>query len=285
MFHKNQYIVGFVRAHARHSLKAQRAAMTNAGVEKVYEEDIELLIRQRRDGHGDVVAITDAHLLADPKAKRKKGGLRAEFYRVLDALHLKGVTVWELSTNYRSSDTRERELMNRKAVETMARTRIYDKIGRPPKVWSVEQRAIIKKHWFSTAHMTNAAAISAIRKAGVQCSASQAAKLFGKSNRMPGNPKLRKWQEERKRRVRDAVVYFVQRGHGPIKIGMAIDVRNRLLTLQNGTPEPLRLLGTVPGGQKMELEMHRRFAAYRIGGEWFRCKGELAEFVKTLKKT
>lgn len=285
MFHKSQYIVGFVRTHARHSLKAQRTALTAVGVEKIYEEDIELLIKQRREGRGDVVAITDAHLLADPKTKRKKGGLRAEFYRITDALHLKGVTIWELSTNYVSSDTRQRELMNRKAVDTMSRARIYDKIGRPPKVWSPEQRAIIEKHWFSTAHLTNAAAISAIRKAGVQCSASQAAKLMGKSNRLPGNPQLRRHREAREVQRRDALVYFIQRGKGPIKIGRAADVPRRMMDIQNGNAERLRLLGTVPGGQKMETEMHRRFAAYRIGGEWFQCKGELAAFVKTLKKT
>ena len=30
--------------------------------------------------------------------------------------------------------------------------------------------------------------------------------------------------------------------------------------------------------------MHGRFEEYSIGGEWFRCEGELAEYVKQFKR-
>jgi hypothetical protein len=66
-------------------------------------------------------------------------------------------------------------------------------------------------------------------------------------------------------------VYFVQANEGgPIKIGVAIDVRRRLSGLQNGSPMRLHVLGVVPGDRRLEVELHGRFAADRLHGEWFR---------------
>lgn len=68
----------------------------------------------------------------------------------------------------------------------------------------------------------------------------------------------------------DNFVYFVQCGEdGPIKIGTAKDLRMRLSSLQIGCPYELRLLGAREGDMLTESELHRRFARYRIRGEWF----------------
>ena len=145
----------------------------------------------------------------------------------------------------------------------------------------------MRKHWFSLLHPTNFAAIRAIKADGVNCSVMQVHKLLGKSGRVAGNPLHRKARAEAAPRTAASyVVYFVRRGaRGPIKIGKAIDVENRMSQLQNGNAEHLVLLGMIPGGDEKEREMHKRFAAYRMKGEWFRCAGELAEFVKTLKQS
>lgn len=77
------------------------------------------------------------------------------------------------------------------------------------------------------------------------------------------------------------VVYFIQAGqHGPIKIGVASNVRKRLAALQTGHHTSLRIIGTVPGDAALERELHQRFAAHRIRGEWFKaaCATEVREF-------
>jgi hypothetical protein len=62
-----------------------------------------------------------------------------------------------------------------------------------------------------------------------------------------------------------------------VKIGISVDVDGRMITLQ--TPEPVKLYGLVVGWLREERELHKRFAAYRLQGEWFRREGELADWI------
>jgi len=62
-----------------------------------------------------------------------------------------------------------------------------------------------------------------------------------------------------------------------VKIGISVDVDGRMIALQ--TPEPVKLYGLVVGWLREERELHKRFAAYRLQGEWFRREGELAEWI------
>lgn len=66
-------------------------------------------------------------------------------------------------------------------------------------------------------------------------------------------------------------VYFIQAGgnDGPIKIGIASDPDERLGNMQIGNHEELFMLAVVPGTVAMERDLHDRFAAGRIRGEWF----------------
>lgn len=71
-------------------------------------------------------------------------------------------------------------------------------------------------------------------------------------------------------RTEDSHVYFIQRADGPIKIGCAVDVFQRMASLQTASPEPLRLIGVmILGGYSMERRLHQALAADRIHGEWF----------------
>jgi excisionase family DNA binding protein len=78
-------------------------------------------------------------------------------------------------------------------------------------------------------------------------------------------------------------VYFIRRGDF-VKIGKAGNVEKRLRALQAANPEPLELLATVydDNGHALERELHRKFAALRTTGEWFRLESELAEFIREL---
>jgi len=69
------------------------------------------------------------------------------------------------------------------------------------------------------------------------------------------------------------VIYFIQcSGTCAIKIGhVSLDeADSRRRELQCGNPSELVLLGTMPGDLGTERQLHERFAAARIRGEWFR---------------
>ncbi len=66
-------------------------------------------------------------------------------------------------------------------------------------------------------------------------------------------------------------VYFAQAGEGgPVKIGWAADVRSRISELQCGCPEILVVPRLIDGDRRSEAWVHRKFAALRFRGEWFR---------------
>lgn len=71
-------------------------------------------------------------------------------------------------------------------------------------------------------------------------------------------------------------VYIIRAGeHGPVKIGFAEDVRLRLTKMQADNHERLTVLRVLVGGQQEESELHLRFAAQRMRGEWFEFSPEL----------
>jgi hypothetical protein len=82
-------------------------------------------------------------------------------------------------------------------------------------------------------------------------------------------------------RADDRTVYFIQAVQGgPIKIGVAEDVDARLSALQTGSPLPLRVLAILPSsGRYGEAQLHQRFAATRLHGEWFEATPELLAFI------
>lgn len=74
-------------------------------------------------------------------------------------------------------------------------------------------------------------------------------------------------------------VYFIQAPTGHIKIGVARSPKKRLAALQTAWPSALRILRTEPGGSEKERDYHLQFAEFRVGGEWFECRGALADFL------
>lgn len=72
------------------------------------------------------------------------------------------------------------------------------------------------------------------------------------------------------KKEQQSIVYFIRQGiFGPVKIGITVDLQHRLKSLQTGSPTPLFVLGTIPGGLNEEKILHSRFKAYRVSGEWF----------------
>ncbi|WP_422923092.1 GIY-YIG nuclease family protein [Singulisphaera sp. PoT] len=78
-------------------------------------------------------------------------------------------------------------------------------------------------------------------------------------------------------------VYFIRdRVARAIKIGTARDPRKRLAALQTGNPNPLKLMGTIPGGEHEEAQLHARFSAHRGLGEWFEADANFVSEVVRL---
>jgi hypothetical protein len=278
-------IVGFVRTDVRHSLQEQQRLMAVHGITKIYE-DLDLCIRQRRKGYGDVVAVKRLALFADPKHLRHKVGMRHSMRAAIEALERAGATILELDTGRRRDDPAVREAMMLDAIDQLSRSRYKSQnIGRPRKEWTPEQKTIMRLHWFDhVRHHSNEAAAAAIRSDGVQASMSQVHKVLGPSRRAAGNPKVRKIAMA-VRKDAPRVIYFIQNGEpdGPVKIGIAGDARARLRGLQTSHHKSLTLLGTIPGNDETERKMHARFDKYRLSGEWFACEGSLATFVNRLR--
>lgn len=183
---QNVHKVAFVRDDRKISLKSQRAAAEAAGITRVYA-DLAMLVRQRRKGLGDVVAVRRLHLLADPSARRRKGGLRQSMWNAIDAIEATGSSIFELDTLLSSLRQDERDAMIRAALDTLAQTRERsDKIGRPPTPRAEDDLRVMREHWFSTRHATNRDAIAAMDADGLKTTASVVGKLLGPSGRLPG---------------------------------------------------------------------------------------------------
>lgn len=75
-------------------------------------------------------------------------------------------------------------------------------------------------------------------------------------------------------------VYVV--GYGAyVKIGYSErPVWERIAALQTGSPEKIQVYGIINGTKETERQLHTRFAAYRLEGEWFRLSDEIRDWIK-----
>lgn len=271
-------------------------------------DDLARLVRP-----GTVVKIMYAFLLANPSRKRQRGGLKAEFERVLSTLVDKRQAVvvdvlTGLSTETKDKrraftlsafDQIRRSSQGRKSHENGKRSR-----GRPKRWADPEHRKIIWHEWHSNAHATNTeAADEASRQMGQRIThyvmwrivnemrKEKGLKGKGASGRRPNSAaaalaaEVGKPDPSRplpKARVPKGVVYFVKNGvRDRVKIGFSEGHKNRIASLQNASPDALALIGVLPGTIKTERRLHKRFQEYREKGEWFRIEGTLAKFLKT----
>lgn len=77
-----------------------------------------------------------------------------------------------------------------------------------------------------------------------------------------------------------SVVYFIQRDGGDIKIGFTTDLAKRFFSLSESYKGPLAVLAVLRGNRDTEKELHERFSAFRIAGEWFSPARPLLQFIR-----
>lgn len=77
------------------------------------------------------------------------------------------------------------------------------------------------------------------------------------------------------------MITFIQAGEkGPIKIGFTDQPTTRKKGLQTAHYDELRIIGVMEGDNKLEDELHVRFEAYKIRGEWYRPESEIFKYVE-----
>lgn len=83
------------------------------------------------------------------------------------------------------------------------------------------------------------------------------------------------------------MVYFLQAigdPRGPVKIGTSLGGKpallRRLAELQIGNPAPIQCVAAMPGHYQEERRIHYLCGYQRIRGEWFRCEGPVADYVR-----
>lgn len=81
---------------------------------------------------------------------------------------------------------------------------------------------------------------------------------------------------------RAGTIYLIEAG-GRFKIGITKSMKLRLVTLQTGSPLPLRLVNSafVVDSAAAERLAHGLLARFRLHGEWFECTEERAQAVLT----
>jgi T5orf172 domain len=75
-------------------------------------------------------------------------------------------------------------------------------------------------------------------------------------------------------------VYFIRSG-ALIKVGYTTDLSKRMRSYNSHNPD-VQLMAVVPGTRDDEAAYHKRFAAQKVRGEWFRLSGSLATMLHGL---
>jgi hypothetical protein len=67
-----------------------------------------------------------------------------------------------------------------------------------------------------------------------------------------------------------------------MKSGVSTNPPCRIKEMQTARPD-IELLVTIPGGHKLERQLHQRFRKFHIAGEWFRYANEIQSFVNEVR--
>ena len=181
MHNSTTWAIGFTRRTARHkSLAEQERKLRDAGAVRIID-NLPSLYRAIRKGAGDAVIVQSAYLLAEPGR-----GARASLRDVLDALHKRGATVFDIEAKLRAVTSEEYLALERQGTDTLSRTRAgARKIGRPAVEIPPDKQAAVRAIWHNTvAHRTdNDARLAIAQQHGIAISVSGLIRRFERSGR------------------------------------------------------------------------------------------------------
>lgn len=80
-------------------------------------------------------------------------------------------------------------------------------------------------------------------------------------------------------------LYLIRRGLTDVyKIGISVDPKHRMKSIQSSNSEKLSLVHTVKANsaRELELSLHKEFDDNRLNGEWFELNESQVDFIKSL---
>ncbi len=80
------------------------------------------------------------------------------------------------------------------------------------------------------------------------------------------------------RSVPDGHAVYLIGAPGFLKIGHNSNLETRFAGLQSSAPLDLSLIGVLKGSRRLERDLHQRFAAHRLRGEWYREVPDIRDF-------
>ena len=93
------------------------------------------------------------------------------------------------------------------------------------------------------------------------------------------------WKEylHKPKKELECVYFLLDTVQKVVKIGYTTNIDARFNSLQSGNVNALKILASVPGGQKLERQFHKRLSHLRVRGEWFKDGTELRNLIKEVK--
>jgi hypothetical protein len=70
-----------------------------------------------------------------------------------------------------------------------------------------------------------------------------------------------------------------------VKVGLSVNPRHRVLSLQIGCPLRLKVLAFFPGGYEDETYFQDEFSDFRLHGEWFGFSEKIKSMILALSET
>lgn len=278
---------GYINDQPRWTAKRQEEILRAAGVERFYREGVagqtlEVAVRALR---GD-------ELLECAAGMRSLGSSRKEIMEALALIKKKGRVIVDPETKERS-DRDGAEMLDRALAKiryelTMPSEQFAKEIGsKGGKARAKKFKAgrmpenTARSKWLDRSIRTNREAL--LQMPG--WSMETAYRFFGKSGRPPGRitRATRDGYLPPKSRPKVGSIYFIRaNGTGPVKIGFSTDYQARIASMMTSHARQLRLVAVIRGSHTDEQALHKRFAKYRVRGEWFRVAGELAKYLESL---
>ena len=74
-------------------------------------------------------------------------------------------------------------------------------------------------------------------------------------------------------------VYFIRAENGLVKIGKAVNPKNRFGTIKTASPVPVELLAFTEADSGLEKFLNKYFAEHRSHGEWFKVNKEIEDLI------
>lgn len=163
-------MIGWICDLPRLAASTQRAALLAAGVAErdIIADGATMSSRRRQDWSwlmrklraGDTLAVAKLRAIYEPQGKLSPR--RALFHRLHD-VEDRGCHIIEISTGRRSTIARERDMMVSDCLDQLTRSAQGRDGGRPRLELSPAEIAVVERHWPSSRHATNQAAVAAIR--------------------------------------------------------------------------------------------------------------------------